>query len=284
MYVDATARGIGLAGDLLRAAEDHARAAGAQRLVLWTDTRFTRAHGFYEKQGYMRQGSIRILDDISNSLEFRYAKPARGLVVEALDAAAAARAERRLADLLITCVAEDASLEFLPPLSRERAVAFWKQTSAAVAAGARVLLVAWRDGVMAGSVTLDLATAQNQSHAAAIQKLLVDPAARRAGLGRALMRRAEQAARGHGRTLLSLDTRAGSAAEGGRLRGSRSVGSGLGAVVAWAEGPASGAPRGERGRSRLWRSWPISSAIASSGGATPGLSRPARPGWPPPAT
>jgi GNAT superfamily N-acetyltransferase len=213
MYVDVAARGIGLAGDLLRIAEDHAGAAGAQRLVLWTDTRFTRAHGFYEKQGYVRQGSIRILDDISNSLEFRYAKPARGLVVEALDAAAAASAERRLADLLVACVAEGASLEFLPPLSRDRAVAFWKQTSAAVAAGSRVLLVAWRDGVMAGSVTLDLATAQNQPHVAAIQKLLVDPAARRAGLGRALMRRAEQAARGHGRTLLSLDARAGTAAE-----------------------------------------------------------------------
>lgn len=213
MYVDGAARGIGLAADLLRTAEDHACAAGAERLVLWTDTRFTRAHGFYEKQGYVRQGSIRILDDISNSLEFRYAKPARGLVVEALDAAAAASAERRLADLLVACVAEGASLEFLPPLSRDRAIAFWKQTSAAVAAGSRVLLVAWRDGVMAGSVTLDLATAQNQPHVAAIQKLLVDPAARRAGLGRALMRRAEQAARGHARRLLSLDTRAGSAAE-----------------------------------------------------------------------
>jgi GNAT superfamily N-acetyltransferase len=213
MYVDGAARGIGLAADLLRTAEHHAVAAGAQRLVLWTDTRFTRAHGFYEKQGYVRQGSIRILDDISNSLEFRYAKPARGLVVEALDAAAAASAERRLADLLVACVAEDASLEFLPPLSRDRAIGFWKQTSAAVAAGSRVLLVAWRDGVLAGSVTLDLATAQNQPHVAAIQKLLVDPAARRAGIGRALMRRAEQAARGHGRTILSLDTRAGSAAE-----------------------------------------------------------------------
>jgi GNAT superfamily N-acetyltransferase len=213
MYVDGAARGIGLAAELLRTAEDHARAAGAQRLVLWTDTRFTRAHGFYEKQGYVRQGSIRILDDISNSLEFRYAKPARGLVVEALDAAAAASAERRLADLLVACVAEGASLEFLPPLPRDRAIAFWKQTSAAVATGSRVLLVAWRDGVMAGSVTLDLATAPNQPHVAAIQKLLVDPAARRAGLGRALMRRAEQAARGHGRRLLSLDARAGSAAE-----------------------------------------------------------------------
>jgi GNAT superfamily N-acetyltransferase len=213
MYVDADARGAGLAAGLLRTAESHARAAGARRLVLWTDTRFNRAHGFYEKHGYVRQGSIRILDDISNSLEFRYAKPARGLVVEALDAAAAASAERPLAELLSACVAEGASLEFLPPRPRERAVAFWKQNSAAVAAGSRVLLVAWRDGVMAGSVTLDLATAENQPHVAAVQKLMVDPAARRAGIGRALMRRAEQAARGHGRRILALDTRAGSAAE-----------------------------------------------------------------------
>ena len=74
---------------LLEAAEAHARTAGAARIVLWTDTRFEAAHRFYEKRGYVRQGSIRILDDLSNSLEFRYAKPLKGLVVEALDAAAA---------------------------------------------------------------------------------------------------------------------------------------------------------------------------------------------------
>lgn len=213
MYLDGGARGGGLASRLLDTAEAHARAAGAVRMVLWTDTRFTRAHGFYEKHGYVRHGSIRILDDLSHSLEFRYAKPARGLVVEALDAAAAASAERRLAALLVACVADGASLEFLPPLPRERAIAFWKSTSAAVAAGTRVLLVAWRDGVLAGTVTLDLATAENQPHAAAIQKLLVDPGLRRAGIGRALMRRAEQAARGHARRIVTLDTRAGSAAE-----------------------------------------------------------------------
>lgn len=213
MYVDAAARGSGLAGALLRRAEDHARAAGAERLVLWTDTRFTRAHGFYEKHGYVRQGSIRILDDISHSLEFRYAKPARGLVVEALDAAAAASAERRLAEILIACVAEGASLEFLPPLAADRAAGFWKTASAEVAGGRRVLLAAWLDGALAGTVTLDLATAENQPHVAALQKMMVDPAARRRGIGRALLRRAEQAARAHGRRLLSLDTRAGSAAE-----------------------------------------------------------------------
>lgn len=213
MYVDAAARGAGLAAELLRTAEAHARGAGAERLVLWTDTRFTRAHGFYEKAGYVRQGSIRILDDLSHSLEFRYAKPASGLVVEALDAAAAASAERRLADLLVACVAEGASLEFLPPLSRDRALAFWKGTSTAVAAGTRVLLAAWRDGALAGTVALDLVTSENQPHAASLQKLLVDPASRRSGIGRALMRRAEQAARAHGRRIVTLDARAGTAAE-----------------------------------------------------------------------
>lgn len=213
MYVDADARGSGIAARLLDTAESHARAAGAERMVLWTDTRFTRAHGFYEKHGYVRQGSIRILDDISNSLEFRYTKPARGLVVEALDAAAAASAERRLAELLITCVADGASLTFMPPLSRDRAVAFWKVASAAVAAGSRVLLAAWCDGRLAGSVILDLATEENMPHAASLRTLMVDPTERRRGIGRALMRRAEQAARAHGRQLVMLDARAGTEAE-----------------------------------------------------------------------
>jgi len=213
MYVDAAARGAGLARGLLATAEDHARAAGAQRMVLWTDTRFTRAHGFYEKHDYVRQGSIRILDDISNSLEFRYAKPAAGLAVEALDAAAAASAERRLAELLTGAVAEGASVSFLPPLARDRARAFWKSASAAVAAGTLVLLVAWQDGVLVGTVAVNLAMQENQPHTAEIQKLLVDAATRRQGVGRALLRRAEQAARGHGRRLVMLDTRAGSAAE-----------------------------------------------------------------------
>ncbi|WP_338147749.1 GNAT family N-acetyltransferase [Neoroseomonas terrae] len=213
MYVDAAARGSGIAGALLDTAETHARNSGAERMVLWTDTRFTRAHGFYEKLGYVRHGSIRILDDISHSLEFRYAKPAAGLVVEALDAAAVASAERRLSDLLIACVADGASLTFLPPLPRDRAAGFWKGHSAAVAAGTRVLLAAWLDGRLAGSVTIEFATEQTTPDAAAIRTLMVDPALRRRGIGRALMRRAEQAARAHGRRILTLDARAGSAAE-----------------------------------------------------------------------
>jgi ribosomal protein S18 acetylase RimI-like enzyme len=213
MYVAQSCRGTGLAQRLLGTAEAHARAQGAERLVLWTDTRFDAAHRFYEKAGYVRQGAIRILDDLSKSLEFRYAKPARGLVVEALDAAAAASAERRLADILIGCVAAGAAVTFLPPLAPEIARGFWHGVSADVAAGRKLLLVAWLDGALVGTVQLNLAMPQNQPHRAEIAKLLVDPAARRQGIGRALMRRAEQAAQRLGRKLLTLDTREGDAAE-----------------------------------------------------------------------
>jgi GNAT superfamily N-acetyltransferase len=213
VYVAKQARRTGLSHALLGAAEDHARAAGAERLVLWTDTRFETAHRFYEKRGFVRQGSIRILDDISNSLEFRYAKPLRGLVVEALDAAAAASAERRLAELLVACVASGASLTWLPPLAPAVAQAYWKRVSSEVALGRAVLLAAWLEGELVGSVQLGLDTPENAPHRAEVSKLLVDPRVWRRGVGRALMRRAEQAARGIGRRLLALDTRRGTAAE-----------------------------------------------------------------------
>ena len=213
VYVAKEARGSGLAHDLLRAAEAHARAAGAERLVLWTDTRFETAHRFYEKRGFVRQGPIRVLHDLSNSLEFRYVKPIAGLVVEALDAAGAASAERRLAEILIACVAAGASVSYLPPLAPEMARGFWQRVSSGVASGRRVLFAAWLDGALVGTVQLDLDMPQNQPHRAEVAKLLVHPTARRRGVARALMGHAEQVARAAGRSLLVLDTRRGDAAE-----------------------------------------------------------------------
>ncbi len=105
MYVAAPWRGGGLARRLLLQAEAHARSRGARRLTLWTDTRFDRAHRFYERHSYVRAGPLRILDDLSGSIEFVYAKPVAG--IERLDAAAAASAERGLADLLRRCVDEE---------------------------------------------------------------------------------------------------------------------------------------------------------------------------------
>ena len=204
-------RGTDLAPRLLATAEAHACAAGATRLVLWSDTRFDRAHRFYEKQSYVRSGPIRVLHDISNSLEFGYAKPVNG--IEVLDAAAAASAERRLAEILCACVDAGASVSYLPPLAPEVARGFWKSMAADGAAGSRILLAGWADGMLAGTVMLEFAWAPNQPHRAEVQKLLVHPKARQRGLGRALMLRLEQEARRAGRSLLTLDTWAGGAAE-----------------------------------------------------------------------
>jgi GNAT superfamily N-acetyltransferase len=213
LYLAAGQRGTGLAQRLLRLAEDHARAQGAARLVLWTDTRFDRAHRFYEKQGYVRQGAIRALGDSSNTLEFRYAKPASGLVVETLDAAAAASAERRLSDILLACVEAGHGGPFLPPLPPAEARAFWRQVASDAASGRLVLLAAWSEGALTGTVQLDLHTPQNQPHRAEVSTLLVEPTAWRRGVGRALLRRAEEVAAGIGRPLLTLETLAGDPAE-----------------------------------------------------------------------
>ena len=123
MYVAAGQRGTGLGHALLAQAEDHARAAGAVRMVLWSDVLFTRAHAFYEKHGYVRRGGLRALHDVSNTIEAGYAKPLAGCVVEALDIAAAESAERPLAALLQACTASGAAGPFLPPLARDKALA-----------------------------------------------------------------------------------------------------------------------------------------------------------------
>ncbi len=75
LYAARPLRGAGLAQKLLTTAESFAAERGAGRLVLWSDTRFDRAHRFYEKQGYVRAGPIRTLNDLSRSMEFHYAKP-----------------------------------------------------------------------------------------------------------------------------------------------------------------------------------------------------------------
>jgi GNAT superfamily N-acetyltransferase len=213
MYVAATHRGTGLAADLLRTAERHARAAGARRIVLWTDTRFETAHRFYEKHSYVRAGSIRVLDDRSRSLEFRYAKPIAGTVVEMLDPAAAVSAERRLAEVLKACVDDGAVVGFLAPLPIEKARAFWRERGAEVAAAKRVILAAWVDGEIGGCLQLDLDVPENQTHRAEVRQLLVHPDFRRRGVGRELMARIDQAALAHGRRILVLRTWPGGPAE-----------------------------------------------------------------------
>jgi len=110
-----------------------------------------------------------------------------------------------LAGILIDCVEGGASVSFMHPLTRDRAVAFWRRVAQGVADGQRALLVAEDEQGLCGTVQLVLDLPENQPHRADVTKMLVHRRARRQGLGAALMRAAEDAARDCGRTLLVLD-------------------------------------------------------------------------------
>jgi GNAT superfamily N-acetyltransferase len=110
-----------------------------------------------------------------------------------------------LADVLIDCVEGGASVSFMHPLTRERAVAFWRSVAQGVIAGERALLVAEDSRGICGTVQLVLKQPENQPHRADLAKMLVHRRARRQGLGAALMRAAEDLGRECGKTLLVLD-------------------------------------------------------------------------------
>jgi len=119
----------------------------------------------------------------------------------------------QLADVLIDCVEGGASVSFMHPLSRERAVAFWRNVGQGVGAGERALLVAEDGDGLCGTVQLLLEQPENQPHRADVAKMLVHRRARRKGLGAALMQAAEDTARECGKTLLVLDAVTGGDAE-----------------------------------------------------------------------
>src|SRR5438045_1862117 len=111
----------------------------------------------------------------------------------------------QLANVLIDCVDGGASVSFMHPLTRERAVAFWGGFAGRVAAGDRALFVAEDSMGICGTVQLIFDLPENQPHRADLAKMLVHRRARRRGLGDALMRAAESTARECGKTLLVLD-------------------------------------------------------------------------------
>lgn len=133
--------------------------------------------------------------------------------VRALSASEASRYLRELAGILVDCVEGGASVSFLSPFTQTEGEEFFRKVIREVEVNERILLGAFLEGKLAGTVQVQLALPPNQPHRANISKLLVLRSVRRSGLGAALMRRAEECARGAGKTLLVLDTVSGGAAE-----------------------------------------------------------------------
>ncbi|WP_460926135.1 GNAT family N-acetyltransferase [Novispirillum itersonii] len=141
-------------------------------------------------------------------------RPAEPFVLASLTADQVRASLEALVDLLADCVEGGASIGFLRPAEPDRLRRYWQGVADAVAAGERAVLTLHRQGLLVGSVQLGLAMPQNGGHRADLGKLLVHRRARGQGASRFLMRAAEAEARRRGRTLIVLDTEAGSLAEG----------------------------------------------------------------------
>jgi len=112
-----------------------------------------------------------------------------------------------LAQLLVACVDEGASLGFHAPLAMEAARRWWARFPRAGV----LLFVAEQDGRIVGTVQLHDAESANGAHRGEVAKLLVHPERRRQGIARRLMQQLEAEARTEGKLLLVLDTREGDA-------------------------------------------------------------------------
>ncbi|KAA6104002.1 MULTISPECIES: GNAT family N-acetyltransferase [unclassified Pantoea] len=132
-----------------------------------------------------------------------------------IDSLSATQAQAQLASLcevLHGCVADGASVGFIDADDRAVMARFWQDKIYSLASGDNQLLVAWQAGEIVATVMLGFSSMPNGRHRAEISKLLVHPRARRQGIARRLMLRAEQLAQQQGKTLLVLDTRSGDVA------------------------------------------------------------------------
>ncbi len=98
-------------------------------------------------------------------------------------------------------------------LTEQEAEAFFEGVAASVEQGERILLAAFADSQLVGTVQVVLATPPNQPHRADVAKMLVHRSARRQGVGQRLLEEAEAASVAAGKWLLVLDTVTGDTAE-----------------------------------------------------------------------
>jgi GNAT superfamily N-acetyltransferase len=128
-----------------------------------------------------------------------------------------------LAAIHASCITHDRTIaEFLPPLSHEKLLAWWKERIAEVADGKRLIFILLNEtepGVrpkgsdVVGVVMLSMPSSETGPFRGVVEKLLVHKAFRGRGGARTLMSALETEATKRGRTILLLDTETGSPAE-----------------------------------------------------------------------
>ncbi len=119
-----------------------------------------------------------------------------------------------LCDILENSVNGGASVSFMLPFGRDKAMAFWQKVARSAASAERIVLGAFdARQQLQGTVQLIIDQPENQDHRADVAKLLVHDRARRQGIARLLMLELEKVAVERGKSVLVLDTATGSGAE-----------------------------------------------------------------------
>ena len=113
-----------------------------------------------------------------------------------------------LSDVLIDCVEGGASVNFMLPMTRAKADAFWRGVSESVARGERVVLAAEDEsGTIVGTVQVVFESAGKPAASRRSRENAgASPRRASAAIGAALLVAAEESARAAGKTLLVLDT------------------------------------------------------------------------------
>jgi GNAT superfamily N-acetyltransferase len=133
--------------------------------------------------------------------------------VQTLDPDQAAERLPALSVLLVDAVAHGASVNFMAGFTLAEAEIYWRKQIAGLAEGDRLWLAAEKAGTLVGTVMCVFAPQPNQPFRADVSKMLVHSSQRRRGIGALLLEAVEAAALKVGKTLLVLDTGAGSAGD-----------------------------------------------------------------------
>src|SRR5262245_55315212 len=99
-----------------------------------------------------------------------------------------------LAAVLVDCVDGGASVSYMAPFTHQEARAAFAGFAAEVEQGRRLLLAAFENGEVVGTVQVVYAWPPNQPHRADVAKLLVRRSARGRGIAQRLMEQAEHEA------------------------------------------------------------------------------------------
>jgi putative acetyltransferase len=211
VFVDPASRGRGHSRRVMQVLETELVAQGVGCARLETGIHQPEALGLYRSLGYVERNAYGAYrpDPLSVFMEKRLPV----LNISELRAGDEA-CTHDLARLLTDCIEAGASIGWVRVPRMDAALTFWRGVAADVQAGARrTWLARQADGILLGTVSLVLQQPENGALRAELVKLMVHPAARRAGVAQALMHTAEQAAVRLNKHLLLLDTNTDSPAQ-----------------------------------------------------------------------